>query len=217
MQQPKTPTTRKQRRLGRAWLGVLIPLVLIAAAAGAYLLITSTEEEEPPPPPPKTLEIGKDYYLMVRTIELYPNRPGGEIAWDRLDGSGPDIQFRLSWQGNVVFTSQQKNDTLIGAWDMLSVDVKTAVLNGKVDLAGSIDSAIIRVEEGTEVAIEVWDQDVAGSDAAGSAVMKLAEFKPGDNTFTFEPTDKSAIKRVVVRVVDKALPVSELVEEATRP
>lgn len=196
---------------------MLIPLVLIAAAAGAYLLITSAQEEEPPPPPPKTLENGKDYYLMVRTIELDQYRPGGETKWDRLDGSGPDIQFNLTWQDNVVFTSQQKNNTLIGAWDMLSVDVKKAVLNGKVDLAGSIDAAIIRVEEDTEVTIEVWDQDVAGSDAAGSAVMKLAGFKPGDNTFTFEPTDKSAIKRVVVRVIDRALPVSELVEEATRP
>ena len=196
---------------------MLIPLVLIAAAASAYLLITQQQEEEPPPPPPKTLEAGKDYYLMVRTIELYPNRPGGETAWDRIDGSGPDIQFNLTWQDNVVFESQAKKDTLIGAWDMLSVDVKKAILNGKVDLAGSIDAAIIRVEEDTEITINVWDNDLADSDAAGAAIMNLAKFKPGDNTFIFDPTDQSAIKRIVVRVIDKALPVPELVEEATRP
>ena len=203
---------------GKVWLGVLIPLALIAVAAGVFLLIKNNDKpDEQTPPEPETLQIGKDYYLMVRTIELYPERPGGETAWDRVDGSGPDIQFNLTWQGNVVFESQKKTDTLIGAWDALSLDVKSAVLSGKVDLAGSIDAAIIRVEEDTKVTIEVWDQDVAGSDAAGTALMKLDQFKPGDNTFNFEPTDKSAIKRIVVRVIDKSLPISELVEEATRP
>lgn len=211
-------TQLHRNHAARAWLGILIPLSLIAIAAGVFLLIADADrEEDVPPPEPKTLKVGKDYYLMVRTIELYPKRPGGEVAWDRVDGSGPDIAFNLTWQGNIVFESQQKNDTLIGAWDALSLDVKSAVLKGKVDLASSIDAAIIRVEEDTEIGIEVWDSDLAGSDAAGAASMKLSQFKPGDNTFHFEPNDKSAIKRIVVRVIDKALPVKELVEEATRP
>lgn len=209
-------TQRKQS--GRAWLVVLIPLVIIALSAGVYWIVYEADREpETTPTEPETLEPGKDYYLMVRTIELYPMRPGGETAWDRIDGSGPDIQYNLSWQDNIVFESQKKDDTLVGAWDALSLDVKTAVLSGKVDLANSIDAAIIPVEEDTEVTIEVWDSDVAGSDAAGDAIMKLKDFKPGDNTFTFEATDTSAIKRVVVRVIDKALPIPELVEEATRP
>jgi hypothetical protein len=209
----------KQRQAGKVWLVALIPLLIIAMSAGVYWVIyeADREGETSPRPEPKTLEVGQDYYLMVRTIELYPNRPGGETAWDRIDGSGPDIQFNLTWQDNVVFSSQKKSDTLIGSWDALSLDVKTAVLSGKVDLAGSIDAAIIRVEKDTKVAIEVWDSDVAGSDAAGSAVMQLKDFKPGDNTFTFDPTDKNAIKRIVVRVIDKSLPVRELVEEATKP
>ena len=206
-----------QVRSGRAWLGILIPLALIAIAAGVFLLVAQGERDDvPPPPQPTTLPPGKDYYLMVRTIELYPNRPGGK-AWDRLDGSGPDIQFNLTWQGNVIFESQKKGDTLIGAWDALSLDVKSAVLSGKVDLAGSIDAAIIRVQDDTEVSIEVWDVDLPGSDAAGSAVMNLDQFKLGDNIFTFDESDKNAIKRIVVRVIDKALPVRELVEEATQP
>ncbi|MBX2851717.1 MAG: hypothetical protein KTR15_08235 [Phycisphaeraceae bacterium] len=217
----KTMQTRSHNikmRGGRVWLGVLIPLALVAIAAGLFLYIADVQrDDDDVQPEPKTLQVGKDYYLMVRTIELYPKRPGGETAWDRVDGSGPDIQFNLTWQGNVVFESQQKGDTLIGAWDALSLDVKAAVLKGKVDLAGSIDAAIISVEEDTEVTIEVWDNDLPGSDSAGAAIMKLEQFKPGDNTFTFDPTEKNAIKRIVVRVIDKALPITELVEEATRP
>lgn len=212
----QTPTPTKNKRAGRVWLGMLIPLSLVAIAAGLYLANAQRDDEQVAPKP-KTLELGKDYYLMVRTIELYPTRPGGEMAWDRVDSSGPDIQFNLTWHGNVVFKSQQKDDTLIGAWDALSLDVKSAVLKGKVDLASSIDAAIIRVEENTEIAIEVWDNDLVGSDSAGSAVMNLSQFKPGDNTFAFDHTDKNAIKRIVVRVIDKTLPIQALVEEATRP
>lgn len=212
-----TSPNRCRVQPGRAWLGVLIPLALVAIAAGVFLLITQADREDDlPAPEPETLQVGKDYYLMVRTIELYPNRPGGK-AWDRLDGSGPDIQFNLTWQGNVVFESQKKSDTLIAAWDALSLDVKSAVLSGKVDLANSIDAAIIRVQDDTDVTIEVWDSDLPGSDAAGAAIMNLKQFKLGDNTFTFDATDKNAIKRIVVRVIDKALPITDLVEEATRP
>ena len=214
----QTPTRTNNKRAGRVWLGVLIPLSLVAIAAGLFLYIAHIQrDDDPVEPKPETLALGKDYYLMVRTIELYPKRPGGETAWDRVDGSGPDIQFNLTWQGNVVFNSQQKDDTLIGAWDALSLDVKSAVLKGKVDLASSIDAAIIRVEEDTQITIEVWDNDLAGSDSAGAAIMNLSQFKPGDSTFTFDPTDKNAIKRIVIRVIDKALPVRALVDEATRP
>jgi hypothetical protein len=214
----QTPTRTNNKRVGRVWLGVLIPLSLVAIAAGLFLYIAHVQRDDDwVEPQPETLALGKDYYLMVRTIELYPKRPGGETAWDRVDSSGPDIQFNLTWQGNVVFESQQKDDTLIGAWDALSLDVKSAVLKGKVDLASSIDAAIIRVEEDTQITIEVWDNDLAGSDSAGAAIMNLSQFKPGDNTFTFEPTDKNAIKRIVIRVIDKALPVRALVDEATRP
>ena len=209
---------RGRARRGLAWLGVLIPLALIAIAAGVFLIIADADrEDDAVEPVPTTLQPGKDYYLMVRTIELYPNRPGGETAWDRVDKSGPDIQFNLTWQGNIVFESQKKSDTLIGAWDAISLDVKKAVLQGKVDLANSIDAAIVRVEDDTEVTIEVWDSDLAGSDAAGAAIMNLKQFEVGDNTFTFDATDKNAIKRIVVRVIDKSLPIKELVEEATRP
>lgn len=207
----------RRERLGRAWLGVVVPLALVAIAAGLFFNLTREDApSDPLPPQPAALSAGSDYYLMVRTIELYPNRPGGK-AWDRLDGSGPDIAFTLTWQGNVVFESQKKSDTLIGSWDAISLDVKSAVLSGKVDLASSIDAAIIRVEEGTSVSIDVVDRDLAGSDPAGSASMKLDAFQLGDNAFEFEETDDNAIKRIVVRVIDKSLPMTELVQEATRP
>ncbi|MFK7790630.1 MAG: hypothetical protein AB8C95_14195 [Phycisphaeraceae bacterium] len=208
---------RLRARPGRAWLGIVIPLALIAIASGVFVLVSQREADNVPPVfEPITLESGKDYYLMVRTIELYPTRPGGK-AWDRLDGSGPDIQFNLTWQGNTIFESQKKGDTLIGSWDAISLDVKSAILNGKVDLASSIDAAIIRVQDDADVKLEVWDSDLPGSDAAGTATMNLKKFKLGDNTFAFEATETNAIKRIVVRVIDKALPITELVEEATRP
>ncbi|MEM6506115.1 MAG: hypothetical protein AAF711_11780 [Planctomycetota bacterium] len=219
MNQTASPNNPTRNRQGRAWIGLVIPLALIAIAAGIYLLIIRAHQEGPPPPDPRptTLETGKDYYLMARTIELYPKRPGGEKAWDRTDGSGPDIQYSLTWQDNIVFESEKRSDTLVGAWDALSIDVKKAVLQGNVDLASSIAAAIIPVQEDTEVLLKVWDSDVPGSNDAGKTVLKLDKLKPGDTTFTYDPSDQNAIKRIVVRVIDKSLPLRELVDEATKP
>ncbi|MGB0767248.1 MAG: hypothetical protein ACPGYV_06025 [Phycisphaeraceae bacterium] len=204
-------------RAGRAWLVALIPLVLIAGSAGVFLLFAEANREPGESAVDSdALQPGKDYYLLIRTIELYPTRPGG-AAWDRLDGSGPDIQFSLTWQGNTIFTSQQRDDTLIGSWDALALDVKSAVLQGKVDLAGSIDAAIVRVEADKPVTLLVWDSDLAGSDEAGEIELDLSEMKLGDTAVEGPAMGTNAIKRVVVRVIDKALPVPELVEEAARP
>ena len=216
MQQNRTRPYRTLQQRGRTWIAILIPLALIAGASAAFIYFSETQEQAPPDPAPKTLALGQDYYVMVRTIELYPTRPGG-TAWDRVDGSGPDIQFNLTWQENVVFESQKKGDTLIGSWDALALDLKSAILKGKVDLAGSIDAAIVHVDQDTILTLTVWDKDLAGSDAAGTVEMNLEKFTLGDNTFTFNATDKNAIKRVVIRVIDKSLPLPELVEEATRP
>ena len=45
----------------------------------------------------------------------------------------------------------------------------------------------------------------------------MDELTAGDNTFEFELYHDNAVKRVEIRLIDRALPVDQLVEEATRP
>lgn len=202
---------------GLAWLGAVVPLLFIAfAAVGYYFFVASRDAADDHPPPPAAVVVGGDYYILVRTIELYPQQPKGK-AWDRLDDSGPDIAYRLSWQGNTVFESKTHNDTLIGSWDVLGLDLKDAVLGGEIDLAGSINAAIVRVQAGGELSLDVWDQDVAGKDEAGLFTFALEHLTLGDNAFEYEAAEGNAVKRLVVRVIDKSLPVEQLVNEAIQP
>ncbi|MEM9414413.1 MAG: hypothetical protein AAGA29_02905 [Planctomycetota bacterium] len=212
----KTDTTQAPKR-SFAWLGALIPLVLIAAAAGSFFLFGGGAETPDAEPDDRAfVQVDKDYYVLVRMIELYPQRPGGE-DWDRLGGSAPDIRYELEWQGNVVFEGKERKDTLIASWDALSLDLKSAILSGQVDLGSSVDAAIIHVTPDTEVVLNIWDADVGDKDEAGTITLRLGEMSPGDNELAFEASETQAVKRVVVRLIDHTLPVGELVEAATAP
>lgn len=209
------PTESSKPKGGYAWVTAAVPLLIIAIAGGAYYLISQGEEPIPGNPPPATLRPGSDVYVLVRTIELYPKRPDAK-AWD-VDDSGPDIAYQLIWQDNTVFESPTRSDTLIGSWDVLALSIKDAVLKGEVALASSINAAIISVEEGTELNLTVRDQDIARADEAGAFTIKADQLTLGDNTLDFAAADDNAVKRLVIRVIDKTLPLEELVNKAIQP
>lgn len=216
MDEPAPPKPAASRFSWTRWLGALIPLVLIAAGAIGYILFRGTDTPDHAPPPPANLAPNSAYYLSVHHLELYPQRIGGG-AWDRLDSSGPDVIYELIWQGNSVFTSSKKSDTLIASWDALSVDLKSAILSGQVDLGSSIQAAIVRPAASPAVTLSVWDADLADKDPAGTIELDLNTLVLGDNELTFTASDQNAIKSVTIRLIDQSLPVAELVEAASKP
>ena len=126
---------------------------------------------------------GNDYYLYVKLIELADKAPNGSV-WDRVDGSGPDIGFRLTWRNNVVWDATVKPDTLIGSWDLMKIDLKQVVMSGgKADLEGALNAPLIHYEPGETVELSVWDADAVGAyDDAGKVVIKLDDFGPGETS-----------------------------------
>ena len=58
--------TCNQSIRGKAWLGILIPLALIAIAAGVFLLIKQNDKpDEQPPLEPQTLQVGIGWGLYA--------------------------------------------------------------------------------------------------------------------------------------------------------
>jgi len=209
----------KQKQSPRrfALLGALIPVALIVCVASAYLVFWGGESEQANEVDDRVPIVEqKDYYLLIRTIELYPHRPGGK-DWDRLDNTAPDIRYDVVWQGNTVFESKVRSDTLIGSWDAVALDLKSAILNGQVDLGSSISAAVVRAESGVAVTVNIWDADIADKDEAGTLTLQLADMVLGDNELVFESSEDNAVKRVVVRLIDKSLPLAELLEVAAAP
>lgn len=200
-----------------AWLGGLVPVLLVLGAAGLYWLLSGGNggEGDPGEDPGAggstasgKLKEGKTYYLFASEIELFPTDVENE-AWDAGD-NGPDVRYRILWQGNEVFESDKKEDSLIADWSGLSVELDWTDLLGKsVSPDKVIKAARVRYEKGGRVELEVEDVDVTSDDDAGRIELDLSELRVGRNEFDYEKNSLSAVRRVVLR----ALPVDSGVKD----
>ena len=197
-----------------AWVGALVPVLLVLAAAGLYWFFSAkgeggggdTHNADPVQSLGTKLVNGKTYYLFASLIELYPRNLENE-NWDLGDG-GPDIRYRVLWQGNEVFKSKVKDDSLIADWSGLGVELEWSDLLGKKFSPDEvIKGARVRSADDQYVAIEVVDSDVADNDEAGSVEIAFEDLHVGTNEFKYEKTSDSAIRRVVLRLlpVDSSL------------
>ena len=133
---------------------------------------------------------------------------------DRADGSGPDLRFSLTWHKNVIWNSPEKQNALIGSWDLMKVDLKQIITSGgQADLADLVNAPLVHYTRGETVALKVWDEDPVGSDDVGKVTLELNDLHVGDNLLAPQAADpKAALKRVIVTVIDRRTPIPELAE-----
>lgn len=218
-------TPNPRRRLAAALWAVGVLAVVGLAAGGGWWLLNKHEPAGAPPgggaevaasTQPALLPTGHDYYVLVKLVELAPERPGGG-KWDRAGYGAPDMTYNLIWQKQTVFSSSVREDTLIGSWDLMAVDLKQVIASGgKVEAEGLLKAPIIRVDPGTTVTLEVWDKDPMNSDLAGRIKLHLDEMRAGDNVIRPEQTKKCAVVRAVVQLIDRSTPVPELLETLSK-
>ena len=197
------------------WVGAIVPVLMVLAAAGLYWVLTSGSGEDgngtgSSGSTPKTgkLVTGNTYYLFASEIELFPTNSENE-KWD-LGDDGPDIIYRILWQGNEVFKSKDKPDSLIADWSGLGVDLEWTDLLGKnLSPDEVIQGARIRADPKGRVSLEVEDNDVADNDAAGTVEIAMKDLKVGANTFEYKKSSLSAIRRITIR----ALPVDSSLQD----
>lgn len=224
---PPTPPSPKPRRVW-AWVFGLLPILLVAGVIVAYLKWGPATDGGGYPgaattadPSPANVVVGRDYYVFIKTIELYPTRPDGK-NWDAMGGA-PDIAYSLVWQDLSVYDSPTRDNTLIGVWDPITIDLAEAlpmIGEGKIELASTLNQgAIINVTPEATLAVQVTDRDTTGmdSDEAGRVVLRVDELLQGDNVFTFEASDTNAIKRLILGTTDTSQPVKNLIEALSQP
>jgi hypothetical protein len=206
------PLSRSSTVVTVAW-----SLAVVALVAGAGLAVWKMSgnagADLQQPALPARLAAGSDYYLYVKLIEVADRAPDGSV-WDRVDGSGPDIAFRLTWRGNIVWDAAVKPDTLIGSWDLMKIDLKQVVMSGgQADLEDALSAPLIHYTPGETVELTVWDADAVGAyDDVGKVVLKLDELPPGETSLMPSGPDAKAIKRIVLVMIDRKTPVPELIK-----
>ena len=194
-----------------AWIGAIIPVALVIGAAGLFWWLNEGSNGGSnggglPSPATATsgkLVAGQTYYLFASEIQLYPSDPEGE-AWDSGDG-GPDIRYRMLWQGNEVFESEVVGDSLIAHWSGLAVKLEWGDLLGKtISPENAIKAALVSASKGGSVVLEVEDVDVTDDDEAGRLIISFDELQVGKKEFSYPKSSDNSVRRVVIR----ALPVN---------
>lgn len=207
-------------RRATAWTvswAVFIVIVVVASGVGVWWLSGREGKQGASAAAPTSvaprLVRGNDYYLYIKLIEVSDKAPNGSV-WDRLDKSGPDLAFRLTWRKNVIWNSTVKHDTLIGSWDLMRIDLKQVVMSGgQADLEGALNAPLIHFEPGETVKLNVWDADPLGAyDDAGTIILRLDDLSPGENFIAPDGDKAKAIRRVVLSLIDRRTPVPELIE-----
>ena len=204
----------------RPWLGLLIPALVVLAFAGFYWFISSNGESPYPDNPSiqttdgttrQGLVKGQTYYLFASEIELYPTNLEND-PWDGGE-NGPDIRYRILWQGNKVFESEEKDDALIADWSGLSLDLEWGDLMGKtISPDEAIKAARIRYEKGGVVEIVVEDDDLTDDDDAGRAEIELDDLMIGKNEIKLKKTSINAVRRINLRALPHGSALKDLVE-----
>ncbi|MEM6459094.1 MAG: hypothetical protein AAF710_06855 [Planctomycetota bacterium] len=212
-----------------AWVFGLPPVAVVVAAAAVYLAWSGDASDLPLKQTeaeaiagPVFVTPGRDYYVFVRTVELYPQRPDGK-AWDRVGGRAPDIRYRLTWRGQAAFTSGVRDNALVGLWDPIGVDVAEAlplVGDGRVELASLLNRGLVlNATADASLVVEVWDHDGPGlpGDAAGRFELPVDTLRMGDQTLRREASADNAVKRLILRVTGTDQPAQNLLEALGQP
>jgi hypothetical protein len=199
----------------KPWLTALIPASVILLAAGAYWAFTSGEtngnngiEHGIPANTGDRLIPGKSYYLYASEIELYPSNQEGK-SWDRGE-DGPDIKYQIKWLGNEIFESTVKEDSLLGNWSGLQIDLKWSDLLGKtISPNEAIQAARIRYETKSSIEIVIKDSDLAKDDLAGNIEIDLKSLRVGKNSRQFPKDGGNSVRNLILTL----LPIDSTIED----
>jgi len=146
------------------------------------------------------------YYVLLTLIEVAPETESGD-AWD-MGGGAPDIVYEIRWQGQRVFRSSKKSDTLVAKWSNTSIGVSDVVDGVSID--SSIKAARITVRRGEDLEFIVYDNDIASPDEIGRWTIASTDLRQGDQTWR-DPGGR------VVSATCRVLPMDDLkFEELTK-
>jgi len=149
-------------------------LVVAFAGGGVFYLGQRARASAPEPPPDPQVEDEVHYYVLLDLVEVEPG------DWDA-DDSSPDLFYRIRWQGQEVFRSATKEDTLVAKWSNAAVGLGDVVRAVSID--DSIKAARITARKGDVIEFAVYDEDLAVDDPVGSWSVPVEALHVGDQVF----------------------------------
>ena len=197
----------------------LVPLLLIGLIGAVFWGVSRGRNPEPAKDEvsrstqmeSNQLELGRDYYICPTLVETTPlkskkgflSKKPKESEWDR-NGTAPDVECMISWNGNVVFSSGEKSDSIIANWSPIGTDVANLISSGKIRLDSVIQAATIKFEAGSSIDFEAWDKDAFSKEEIGRMNIPLESMREGINKIETEGLPN--IRRIELLVISKDQP-----------
>ena len=202
---PESRAPRSRSWLHWSWLLSTSLLVLIAIGA-PFLFGLFSKGPAVPEALPVSAAAASDrlreehhYSFALAVIELAPRKPSGK-RWDP-DGSGPDIAYRVLWQGNLVHESATKDDTLLARWSNTSLDAGRPARPVSID--SSLKGARITARAADRLEVRIRDSDLIDDDELDPWSVPVADLRVGDQHWDHPVPG-------VVAVITRVLPLEEI-------
>ena len=179
---PESRPPRSRSWLHWSWLLSTSLLALVAIGA-PFLLGLFSEGPRVPETRPASAAAASDrlreehhYSFAIAVVELTARKPSGK-RWDP-DGSGPDIAYRVLWQGNLVHESTTKDDTLLARWSNTSLTLSD--LLDAVSIDSSLKGARITARAADRLEVRIRDSDLIDDDELDPWSVPVADLRVGD-------------------------------------
>lgn len=201
-------------------LSVIILLLSVVAFAIALVLVVNKGAEiqsgaaaDSTSVKSSGLTQNKEYMIYVRKIEVSPKKADGK-AWD-INGSAPDIFYKMTWKGNQIFESDVKKDSLITEWIPIGIDLKESILKGGVSIDQALQLPIVKWsgdDESDKLVFEVFDKDIGVSDPIETLTYYISDLKAGRNIKTFTDKPGFGLLKIDLHVLDNSLSQSDKIQ-----
>ncbi len=175
-----------------AWLGWLIPLAVVIVVVALVLIFYGRNGNGAQSN--GLVKIDHDYLVTVALVEISETQADGS-KWD-IDDSAPDVQVKIKWRNEWIFTSTQKPNSLLAVWPEDEIRIIDSIKTGVVE--GQRAGAKIRIRPADYIDIFVYDKDLfSRNDLAGKLHIATDKLKVGPNTFKLK---NQPLKRVQLKV-----------------
>lgn len=181
-------------------LSFLVPTLIVGLTVGGFIFFRGDRSV----PVKKTIEENKDFYVGIQLIEVTPKKADGSV-WDRINDSGPDLYVQFNWQGQRIFQSSVKEDSLIAHWSEAEFDLRDYALKGApTSIDDVIAGARIQVRKDAPLTITIFEDDLMFDDKVASFEVDLTSLTEGTHVIE-NPAPQ--VRRVELRVLPfSALP-----------
>jgi hypothetical protein len=158
------------------------------AVSSLLTLLGSCGEEETENP--NLMKVGDNYYLIITQIQVPPRPPRSSdwsftSDWDDLGSGAPDIFYRMTYQGQIHYTSSVADDTIHASYSPIKGGFVKAILTKNA--SQYIEGAMVNCyNQDAHVDYQIIDEDSADDDTIGRIRIPFKVVKEGMNTFNSE-------------------------------